>query len=475
MASESSVTEPKAARIETQASVEATIKESTTTSSQGGAADSTCNDDNNGETSDPRKSLDFAVELSEKGADALKENDFSEAVECFSRALEIRVLHHGELAIECVNAYYQYGRALLYKAQEEADPLAMVPEKNSASKHDDNKDGASRNAVNGESFSASVSSNAEEGGGSNHPEGAADGASGGKDREEEEDDEGSDDEDPAEADEEESDLDLAWKMLDVARAISEKHLDDTMDKVDILSALAEVALEREDIETSLSDYQKALSILERLVEPDSRHLAELNFRICLCLEIGSRPQEAIPYCQKAIAVCKARLQRLIKEVKISTESATSSAVSELDEGVQRSSNVQADKSVTDKEAEIETLTGRSAEMEKKHEDLQHMILNPKSIIAEIIGMVSDKEKGGEKSASPNLMSSSQLGVAYSSRSFDPPAISTGHTNGVMGVTDLGVAGRGVKRVLMSTGLVGSSSAVKKPTPDPSSDKGDGKT
>lgn len=31
----------------------------------------------------------------------------------------------------------------------------------------------------------------------------------------------------------------------------------------------------EDIETSLSDYQKALSILERLVEPDSRLIAEL--------------------------------------------------------------------------------------------------------------------------------------------------------------------------------------------------------
>lgn len=85
----------------------------------------------------------------------------------------------------------------------------------------------------------------------------------------------------------------------------------------------------------------------------------------MCLEIGSKPQEAIPYCQKAIAVCQARLQRLIKEVKISTESATSSAVSELDEGVQQSSNVQADISVTDKEAEIETLTGRSAELEKK--------------------------------------------------------------------------------------------------------------
>lgn len=67
--------------------------------------------------------------------------------------------------------------------------------------------------------------------------------SGGKDEEE---DDGSDTE-VAEADDDvdESDLDLAWKMLDVARAIAEKQqLGDTMEKVDILSALAEVALER---------------------------------------------------------------------------------------------------------------------------------------------------------------------------------------------------------------------------------------
>lgn len=31
----------------------------------------------------------------------------------------------------------------------------------------------------------------------------------------------------------------------------------------------------EDIETSLSDYEKALTIAERLVEPDSRHIADL--------------------------------------------------------------------------------------------------------------------------------------------------------------------------------------------------------
>ncbi|KAI3751336.1 hypothetical protein L2E82_22412 [Cichorium intybus] len=45
-----------------------------------------------------------------------------------------------------------------------------------------------------------------------------------------------------------------------------------MEKVDILSALAEVALKREDVETSLNDYLKALSMLERLAEPVSRHI-----------------------------------------------------------------------------------------------------------------------------------------------------------------------------------------------------------
>lgn len=60
----------------------------------------------------------------------------------------------------------------------------------------------------------------------------------------EEGDEGSDAEAEDEADEDETDLDLAWKMLDVARAIAEKQERDTMEKVDILSALAEVSMER---------------------------------------------------------------------------------------------------------------------------------------------------------------------------------------------------------------------------------------
>ncbi|KAL7224028.1 hypothetical protein ACSBR1_025478 [Camellia fascicularis] len=457
-----------------QASVEATIE-----SNAEGGTESSC-DKINLQTStlttsdgDREKSLEYADELMERGSKASKDRDYSEATDCYSRALEIRAAHYGELAPECVNSYYKYGCALLYKAQEEADPLGSVPKKEGESQQFSDKDGSVKNALIGESSSASVSGNVELEGSSKPQEGAADDVSGGKDQEEN--DEESDTEDLPEGDEDESDLDLAWKMLDVARAIVEKHSGDTMEKVDILSALAEVALEREDVETSLSDYLKALAILERLVEPDSRYIAELNFRICLCLEIGSKAEEAIPYCQKALSICKSRVQRLMNESKILSESTATSIVSELDQTVQLSSNgSQSNDSVTDKEAEIETLTGLSDELEKKLEDLQQLVSSPTSILSDILGMISAKARGTDKNA-PSVMSSSNLGVASSSGDLNSPTVSTAHTNGAAaGVTHLGVVGRGVKRVSMSSAGAAESSPMKKPGLDPTPDKGDGK-
>ncbi|CAN1343509.1 NASP-related protein sim3 [Linum perenne] len=459
-----------------QTSIEATIE-----SNALGGAESTCNNDTGGgEASavtsggggEENNSLEFAEELKERGTKALKEDDFEEAVECFSRALEIRVKHYGELAPECITAYYHYGRALLFKAQEESDPLGSMPKKEDGeSKQVSGKDEAVKIAVNGESSTASASSNVQEGGSSSHQKEVVDDAG---DKEQEDDEEGgSDDEETAEADEDESDLDLAWKMLDLARAIAEKHSGDTMDKVDVLSALGEVALEREDIETSLADYKSALSILERIVESDSRLIAELNFRICLCLEVGSMAEEAIPYCQKAISVCKARLERLTTESKSSSESAaatTPSAVTDMDEGVQQSSTGPLpEESASDKEAEIETLTGLSVELEKKLEDLQQLVVNPKSILQEILGMASARARKKNDDASPGVVSSSRLGTSRNGGDLESPTVSTAHTNGGS-VTNLGVVGRGVKRVLMSP-IPTQSSSVKKPAVEPSSDDG----
>ncbi|XP_027359691.1 NASP-related protein sim3 [Abrus precatorius] len=413
--------------------------------------------------SDPQKSLELADEFMDKGSKAMKENDFGEAADNFSRALEIRVSHYGELAPECVHTYYKYGCALLYKAQEEADPLADVPKKEDGSQHGSNKDGSVKSSMNAESSTASFSSNVEQDVTSNDQGAAVDDGSTKNDQEE--DGEDSDAEDLAEADEDETDLDLAWKMLDIARAIVEKQSVNTMEQVDILSTLADVALEREDFETSLSDYRKALSILEQLVEPDDRKIADLNFRVCLCLEVSSKPQEAIAYCQKATSVCKARLSRLTNEVK----SLDLTSASDLEQDAKTCPRSESNISVVDKQAEIETLTGLSSELEKKLEDLQQLVSNPKSILSEILGIAA--AKAGCAKASPGTVSSSQLATANSGGGFDSPTISTAHTNGSAGVTHLGVVGRGVKRA--SNAGAADGSTAKKPALESTGDKGDG--
>ncbi|KAK1433016.1 hypothetical protein QVD17_09920 [Tagetes erecta] len=422
-----------------------------------GGTSSSCNNNNVAETSgitsdgEREKSLEYAEELMEKGSKANKDEDYVEATDCFSRALEIRAAHFGELAPECVRSYYKYGCALLYKAQEESDPLVSGSvSKKEAIAEDDSAKGA-------ESGEVSVSSKAKNGG----------------DEDQEEDDESSD------AEEDESDLDLAWKMLDVARAIAEKQPGDTMEKVDILSALAEVALEREDVDTSLNDYLKALSMLERLAEPDSRHIAELNFRICLCLELASKAEEAIPYCQKAVSVCKSRLQRLRGEIERSSDSvppASGESAGLLNR--QSSSASQTTNAVVDKEKEIEILTGLSSELEKKLEDLQQTVSTPSVILSDILGMMAAKGKSGQTTGGGGLTSSS-IGVASSSgfdsrmgmmangSGFESPTISTAHTNGDSGVTHLGVVGRGVKRVSVSS----VEPPAKKPASDLSLDNG----
>lgn len=113
-------------------------------------------------------------------------------------------------------------------------------------------------------------------------------------------------------------------------------------------------------------------------------------------------------------------------------------------------------------------------MDLQLEDLQQLALNPKSILAEILGMTSIKPRGAENSASSAVMNSSQMGTANTKGDFDSPTVSTAHTNGSgsSAVTHLGVVGRGVKRVNSSTG---ESNPMKKPALEPSENKGDGKT
>lgn len=72
----------------------------------------------------------------------------------------VRVEHYGELASECVNAYYKYGTALLEKAQAEADPLGNMPKKDGGEAQ---QESTCKNIANGVSSNPGSSSGGHEG------------------------------------------------------------------------------------------------------------------------------------------------------------------------------------------------------------------------------------------------------------------------------------------------------------------------
>ncbi|CAL5034612.1 unnamed protein product [Urochloa decumbens] len=221
----------------------------------------------------------------------------------------------------------------------------------------------------------------------------------------------------------------------IARAIVEKIPDNTMEKVKIYSALGEVALEREDIDNSLSDYMKALAMLEQLVEPDHHRTVELNFHICLVYELAYKIGDAIPYHGKSAA-----------------------------EGGSEKSAA---------EAEVEQLTGILTELEKKLEDLEQAMSNPNRM-AEIMKAIASRAAAGQKAADgmPRAASFTSSQMATSSNGFDSSVMSTAGTTRSTGstVTDLGVVGRGVKRANIKP--ISAKPALKMPVVDSASVKGD---
>ncbi|KAI5058326.1 hypothetical protein GOP47_0026496 [Adiantum capillus-veneris] len=321
-----------------------------------------------------------------------------------------RVHHHGELAFESAFTYYKYGCALLYKAQSETDPLG------SGDKAEDEED-------------------AEEG--------------------------------------EESDLDMAWNMLDIARVIYEKQQSHSIEEVDVISALADVSLEREDFEMCLRDYTRALEILEGLVEPDDRGIAELCFKLALALQLGYKPKEALRYCQQAVSVCEARLKRLKNEVatakglvdsKGKAPICDSSPKASLSEGVPMlSSDASLDNPCLKQENEIKEIEELLCELREKVVELENMASGPslleslKESNPAVVESITQVFQVTAQMAGQGGGSSGSSSHAEPSPGFDAPTNSTS----MAPVTHLGVVGRGIKRATPVAVSNGQEATVKK--------------
>lgn len=398
--------------------------------------------------------LEEAQRLYDDGCEFSRNEAFDDAAECFSKALEIRVRHFGELAPECATTYYKYGCSLFDKLQDEADPLGETV--NPANAVPSSK---------GEGSSGKVESEVT---GKDPEEADGDGEEGDEDEGMGEGEEGKE--------EEEGDLEDAWKMLEFARVIHEKQGSFTIETVDIITKLADVNCFKENYESCYADYAKALEMLKNIVEPDSRILAELYFKIAIAHQLDLKPKEALSYCSNAVAVCEARVQRLKQELaNAQAEAPGSSGAATSAEGKQpepetngRMKEVQKEDNGKDHEGneEMEEKSGRESvvteikdieellvDLRDKEQELKEMAAAPSLVealqaanpeaaanVKQLFSLAAGSQASGPGSSSSGAAAD---GIKVSN-GFDQPSL-TNFTSSTAVVTDLGVVGRGVKR------------------------------
>ena len=235
---------------------------------------------------------------------ALAEGEYGAAVEALTRVLEARVGRHGELAVEVAPCYFLYGRALFLKAREEqdvfGDPVRQAAEQK-ALQQQAAQEAAAALVCKGKAKVADA--------GPAQPAAAAE-------AEEEEEEEGLE----SEEEEEENDMELAWRMIELARVLFERAGGRTREVAEAYLALGELSYEREDFDTGLADFQAAIRLLEAAAPREERLLASAYLNACTALhsksltlqgeaEKAAACHEAKGFCEqamRALEACKAQ-------------------------------------------------------------------------------------------------------------------------------------------------------------------------
>lgn len=222
--------------------------------------------------------------LYEKGVAAIKSGAMEEAIELLAKALELKTKAHGEEAVECAPAYYKYGCALFYKAQDENTVFGKQ-----AQAQADAKDEAARKA--------SGSGAADEGEACDDDDDAPEG-------------DAAKDGDAEDEEEEEDDMELAWKLIENARLIYEEAEDHPIELANCFETLGEINTEHSNFKEALEDLERCLAILETELDDDDRRIAGVLCSMSVAHQMLDEYEKALKGCTRAIGVCRARVKRL---------------------------------------------------------------------------------------------------------------------------------------------------------------------
>ncbi|KAL6248001.1 hypothetical protein RBB50_005349 [Rhinocladiella similis] len=405
---------------------------------------------------------------------------FSEAAELYSQATELQAEINGEMALDNADLLYSYGKCLFFLGQQTSSVLGGTaasaqlsnPKRKTGSK---TRKPAATNTTNGES--SKLTAVAEEDSVPNvgdvvpeqnvKPEQSTSDKPffqiGGDDENWVESDEEEADQDQEAEDEEDDDFANAYEMLDLARVLYLKKLDQAQEHVleesekgkyvasidltpevkrlknsvaDIYDLQSEVSLEGEEYSAAVVDLKHCLALREELEPPESSILAECHYKLSLALEFSSQTQqrdadgnptgelqidwdirnEAIAQQEKAIDCCKLR---------VSKESA---ALESLEAGPQK------DKAM----AQVEDVQDMIGEMEVRLAELRKPPVNVKEetemkeqisgILGSILGSGATEQEKKEKLAQVSETANDLSGLVK--RKKPKTSIENGGTSGL---------------------------------------------
>jgi HAT1-interacting factor 1 len=273
----------------------------------------------------------------DEGCKSIKANDMELAIEKLARALEIRSALYGEQDIKTASAYYKYGCALFYKAQDENTVFGKQ-----AQAAADAKDGKASNE--GDADDDGEACDDDDDGDDEKPE---------KDGESDKDDE----KDEEDEEEEEDDMELAWKLIENARLIYEEDGDYPVELANVYETLGEINTEHANFDAALEDLAKCLAILEMELEEDDRRIAGVLCSMSVAHQLLDEPEKALKGVERAIGICASRVNRL----KSSDEAAIAAVGKDHDDPMAAA------------KAELEQLEAVMADLRAREEELRGLV------------------------------------------------------------------------------------------------------
>jgi len=266
--------------------------------------------------------------------------DTPAALDSLAMSCEMISKTFGESSTECADAYFHYGRALLEMSRMESDVLGTalegIPEEEDEKVEDsevitdDQKEEIAtqvRDALD-ENFQTHEEQIAllTDGHTSQMPE---------SDEEEAEEAMETDVEKmPVEAEkvedeEEPSNLQHAWEMLELAKVIYMKKMEaekETASKAEFerkicetFISLGEVSMENENFEQAVEDFTACLTRRVATLPKDSRSIAEIHYQLGVALGFSSRFEEAVKSLNAAIDVLTMRITHLAERIESKDE------------------------------------------------------------------------------------------------------------------------------------------------------------